>query len=160
MSATSLQRTMVIDSEPMARAACAFLLANWAALLAGGKTLACRFFEYKEQRSLAQQGLMWLRLEDVAEQVWVDGVRFCAKGWHEHFKKLFLPDETGPTRRCRAGYRKWAFPPFGDRVLLGSTTELTVAGMAEYLTQIEAEAVAEYGVRFRAHPDLEAMCRR
>lgn len=103
--------------------------------------------EYAKPRKLSQNALMWVGpLADIAEQAWVDGRIYSAEVWHEHFKRQFLPEEFDPSI-CREGYRKWDFTPSGERVLVGSTTQLTVKGMAQYLTQIEA-AGADMGVQF------------
>lgn len=146
-----MERTMVIRSEALAHAACAHLMANWRAMAEEGRPLACRFYEYKDNRTLEQQALMWIRLGDISEQAWLDGRQFSAEVWHDHAKREFLPDEEGPSKRCRKGYRKWAFAPSGERVLVGSTTQLTVFGMSEYLTQLEAFG-AGLGVLFSAPP--------
>lgn len=103
--------------------------------------------EYAKPRKLSQNALMWVGpLADIAEQAWIDGRSYSAEVWHEHFKRQFLPEDFDPAM-CREGYRKWDFTPSGERVLVGSTTQLTVKGMAQYLTQIEA-AGADMGVQF------------
>ena len=105
--------------------------------------------ERVKPRKLSQNALMWVGpLADIAEQAWVNGQRFSAEAWNDHFKREFLPEEFDP-ELCLEGYRKWDYTPRGDRVLVGSTTMLTVKGMAQYLTQVEA-AGAELGVEFRA----------
>ncbi|SEJ99831.1 NinB protein [Achromobacter sp. NFACC18-2] len=104
--------------------------------------------ERAKPRRMSQNALMWAGpLNDIAEQAWVNGKRFTAEAWHEHFKREFLPEQFDPDL-CLEGYVKWQITPRGDRVLVGSTTGLTVKGMAQYLTQIEA-AGAELGVEFR-----------
>lgn len=105
--------------------------------------------ERVKPRKMSQNALMWAGpLSDIAEQAWVNGKRFSAEAWHEHFKREFLPEEFDP-ELCQEGYVKWQITPRGDRALVGSTTQLTVKGMAQYLTQVEA-AGAELGVEFRA----------
>mgnify|MGYP000658249821 CR=1 FL=1 len=64
----------------------------------------------------------------------------------EYFKKEYLPEEFNPDL-CKEGYQKWDYDPSGDRVCVGSTTELTVKGFSQYLEQIYAFG-AEQGVRF------------
>lgn len=105
--------------------------------------------ERVKPRKKSQNDLMWAGpLRDIAEQAWVQGQRFTAEVWHEQFKRDFLPEEYDP-ELCKEGYVKWQITPRGDRALVGSTTMLTVKGMAQYLTQVEA-AGAELGVEFRA----------
>lgn len=104
--------------------------------------------EWSKPRKLSQNGLMWAgTLKDIAEQGYVGGRTFSAEVWHEFFKKEFLPEEftEGMTKE---NYRKWDFDPKGDRILVGSSTQLTVKGFAQYLTQVEAYAASELGVQF------------
>lgn len=104
--------------------------------------------ERVKPRKKSQNDLMWAGpLRDIAEQAWVQGQRFTAEVWHEQFKRDFLPEEYDP-ELCKEGYVKWQITPRGDRALVGSTTMLTVKGMAQYLTQVEA-AGADLGVEFR-----------
>jgi len=111
--------------------------------------------EERKIRSLDQNALMWVGpLHDIAEQGWVDGRRFSAEVWHEYFKREYLPDESlvvGEELALRvkspATWRKWDFTPSGERVLVGSTTQLTKFGFSEYLTQVEAYG-ASLGVHF------------
>jgi len=99
-------------------------------------------------RNLSQNGLMWVGpLKDIAEQAWVGGRQFSDVVWHEFFKKEYLPDEFDP-ELCKEDYRKWDYTPIGDKVLIGSTTQLTVKGFAQYLEQVYA-AGADLGVMFR-----------
>lgn len=147
----SMDRTIVVRVKQQAEAACQHIMGNWEAMREDGRTLACRVFEYKENRSLEQQSLMWLRLADIAEQVWVRGRQYADKTWHEYFKEQHLPEEPGPSRDARKGYQKWVDLPNGERRLAGSTTQLTVAGMADYLTRLEAWG-AKMAVRFSASP--------
>lgn len=106
--------------------------------------------EEKRKRGVDQNALYWAGpLRDIADQAWVDGRQYSAEVWHEYFKREFLPD--GDSGLTRDGYRKWAFlPPDGPRVLIGSTTQLTVKGMAEYLEQVYAYG-ASLGVQFTEH---------
>ena len=95
--------------------------------------------------------LMWAGpLKDIAEQAYIEGRKFSAEVWHEFAKKEFLPEEAeeGITKD---GYIKWDVDPKGDRVLVGSTTQLTVKGFAIYLEQVIAFG-ANLGVEFHANP--------
>lgn len=107
--------------------------------------------EEKRKRTLDQNSLYWAGpLRDIAEQAWVQGRQYSAEVWHEHMKREFLPD---PDRadcddsHLKDGYRKWATTPGGIFVLVGSTTGLTVRGMAAYLEQVYAYG-ASLGVQF------------
>lgn len=107
--------------------------------------------EESKERKLDQNALMWVGpLADISEQGWIDGRKYSAEVWHEHFKREFLPEEFD-AELCKEGYRKWDYTPSGKRVLVGTTTLLTIRGFAEYLTQIEAFG-SSIGVRFHANP--------
>ena len=96
-----------------------------------------------------QNSLMWVGpLADIEAQAWVDGRQFSAEVWHEHFKRKYLPEEFDP-ELTKEGYRKWDYTPAGERVLIGSTTQLTKRGFSQYLEQIEADG-AGMGVQFGA----------
>jgi hypothetical protein len=108
--------------------------------------------EEVKARKPDQNSLMWVGpLADIAEQGYINGRTFAADVWHEHFKREYLPEDFDPTL-CKEGYRKWDYTPKGDRVLVGSTTQLTVRGFALYLKQVEAFAQTELGVQFHAKP--------
>ena len=111
--------------------------------------------EEKKTRKLDQNALMWVGpLRDIAEQAWIEGRQYADLVWHEYFKRQYLPEDDDPELDLLAkdGYRKWATDPSGDRVLIGSTTQLTIKGMARYLTQIEAYG-ADMGVTLHASPN-------
>lgn len=105
--------------------------------------------EKPKVRGMDANARMWVGpLADISEQGYVGGRTYSAEVWHEQFKREFLPEEFDPAL-CMDGYRKWDYTPNGDRVLIGSTTKLTKAGFAQYMTQVEAFG-AELGVRFSA----------
>lgn len=99
-----------------------------------------------------QNALMWAGpLKDIAEQAWLDGRQFSAEVWHYYFRRELLPDEYDP-ERCRDGYTKWQIDPAGERIMVGSTTQLTVKGFSEYLEAVFAFG-ASLGVQFHANPN-------
>ena len=105
-------------------------------------------------RTPDQNSLMWSMgcLQCIADQYFVDGKLFSADTWHEYFKREYLPDEaTEPYIHEHVKnpdkYRKWSYLPNGERVLTGSTTDLTKYGMGIYLEQIYAYG-AQGGVMF------------
>jgi hypothetical protein len=107
--------------------------------------------EEVKARKLDQQGLMWAGpLKDLAAQAWIEKRQFSDEVWHEFCKKEFLPEEFD-AELCLEGYRKWDIDPAGDRVLVGSTTMLTVKGMAQHITQIHALG-GSLGVEFHEPP--------
>lgn len=155
-----MDRTFVLDNEARVEAAARFIVSNWRQMLAAGHAMALRCYEYKEKRTLEQQSLMWIRVGEIAAQAWVGGRQYSDEVWHEQLKREYLPDEEGPTKRCRKGYVKWAVMPSGERVLVGSTTQLTTVGMSEYMDQVMAYGAGDLGVRFAPTPAEAAQFHR
>lgn len=148
---SGLDKTFVLGNESAWAWAMGMIESNWRAMAASGHPMAVRIYEHKDQRTLQQQALMWIRLEEIAVQAWVDGRQYADETWHEQMKKEYLPNEEGPTKRCRRGYRKYTILPDGERRLIGSTTQLTTFGMAEYMEKLMAFG-ASLGVRFAPTP--------
>jgi hypothetical protein len=103
-------------------------------------------------RSQQQNALMWASaLNQIAEQAWVEGRKYAAEVWHEHCKRQFLPETTDPDLprlvKDADKWRKWDYLPDGERVLVGSTTQLSVYGMQQYMDQVYAMGAA-MGVLF------------
>lgn len=116
------------------------------------KPLQVVISDYKPPRKKSQNDLMWSGpLKDISEQAWFEGKQFSADVLHHYFKVQLLPEEFDP-ELCREGYRKWEYDPSGDRVLVGSTTMLTVKGMAQHIEAIHAFG-ASLGVQFSANPN-------
>lgn len=108
--------------------------------------------EEVKARKPDQNALMWAGpLKDIAEQARIVGRRFTAEVWHEYLKKEFLPEHFDPLL-CKEGYVKYAMAPDEERVLIGSTTQLTVKGFAQYMEQVYAFG-GNLGVRFHANPN-------
>lgn len=115
------------------------------------KPLQVTIEEYRPARKLTQQAAMWTGpLADIAEQAYVEGRRYSAEVWAEYYKGLYLPNEFDP-ELCQDGFVKYAFGIDGKPVLIGSTTQLTLRGMALYMQQLEADG-AQRGVFFHAPP--------
>lgn len=108
--------------------------------------------EEVKARKPDQNSLMWAGpLKDIAEQAWIDGKQHSAAVWHEYFKQQFLPDFYDSEFCKDEKYQKWAEGPGGDQVLVGSSTDLTIKGFAQYLEQIHAFG-ASLGVEFHEAP--------
>ncbi|MDE3023570.1 MAG: recombination protein NinB [Pseudomonadota bacterium] len=115
--------------------------------------LQVKFSEQQKIRTPDQNALMWSGpLRDISEQGWVNGQTFSADAWHYQFKVWFLPEEAeeGITKE---GYRKWDISPRGERILVGSTTDLLTKGFSNYLEQVYAYGAGELGVRFSTKED-------
>lgn len=108
--------------------------------------------EEVKARKPDQNSLMWVGpLADIAEQGYVNGRTYSAEVWHEYFKREYLPEQFD-AEQCKEGYRKWDHTPKGDRVLVGSTTQLTIRGFSIYLKKVEAYGAQELGVMFHVNP--------
>lgn len=110
------------------------------------------FQEEQKKRKLDQNAALWAGpLRDISEQAWLDGKQFSAETWASYFKVQLLPEQYDP-ELCLESYRKWDVDPAGDRVLVGSTTQLTQKGHAQYREAIEAFG-ASLGVQFSTRGD-------
>lgn len=119
-----------------------------------GQEIECVFRKEQKVRGMDANARMWVGpLKDIAEQAWVNGRQFSAEVWHEHFKRQYLPEDNDTEIHLLAKecYRKWDFDPAGNRVLIGSTTQLLKRGFALYLQQMEADG-AQMGVMFHEAP--------
>lgn len=113
--------------------------------------------EEVKSRKQDQNSLMWsCQLKCISEQAYVNGRTYSAEVWHTHFKELFLPETFQSAEHqaeiVKEGYRKYDISPSGKRILVGSTTELTIKGFAIYLQQVEAFG-ANLGVIYSANPN-------
>jgi hypothetical protein len=109
--------------------------------------------EEVKARKLDQNALMWVGpLADIAEQGWFNGRQYSAEVWHHYFKEQALPEEYDPELCKNEDYKKWDFTPSGERILVGSTTDLTIKGFSQYLEQIHAFG-GSIGVAFHANPN-------
>lgn len=120
--------------------------------LDAAKPLEVVIREEKKKRSPDQNSLYWAGpLRDIAEQAWVQGRQYSAETWNEFFKREFLPDPDSADcddSHIKDGFAKWASIPWRETpALIGSTTGLTVRGMAAYLEQVYAYG-ASLGVQF------------
>src|SRR5574343_291922 len=127
-----MTRLFVLREETQCRALYAYLKNNWPACAKSGKPLAVTVAEYKDKRHNQQNALMWVLLEQIAEQAMVDGRRYSKKCWHDHLRGELL------------GYVDL---PNGKKTPI-STTTLTVSDFAEYVNKIMAYAATELGVIF------------
>lgn len=103
--------------------------------------------EFRPARKLSQQAYLFAGpLKDISEQAWLNGKQYSVDVWAHYFKVQLLPEEFDSVL-CKDSYQKWRYDPAGNRVLTGSTTELTVKGMADYITAILAFG-GSLGVQF------------
>ncbi len=107
--------------------------------------------EEVKARKLDQQALLFAGpMRDIAEQAWFDGRQHSVEVLHEYLKRELLPEEFDP-ELCTERYRKWDVDPSGNRILVGSTKQLTVKGYSQYLEGVFAFG-ASLGVQFHTNP--------
>jgi hypothetical protein len=125
-----LSRTFILRDKTHAEHLWNLLRNNWQAMADAGKPLAVTVQEHKAKRSVEQNRLYWQRLNEIAENAWIDGKRFSAEAWHEFFKIRFIGCEELPR---------------GGTVGI-STTTLCVADFSDYIGKVEAYATTELGI--------------
>jgi len=126
----AMLRVFVLRTDHNARSLWLFLRNNWRALAGDGKPLSVTVQEHKEKRSSDQNRRYWAILNEIAAGAWIGGRRYGADAWHEFFKAKMIGLEEIPDGRS-VGI---------------STTTLSVAEFAEYMTKVEAYAVDEFGI--------------
>lgn len=108
--------------------------------------------EQVKQRKLDQQALLFAGpMRDISEQAWFEGRQHSVEVLHEYLKRELLPEDFDP-ELCLDGYVKWDIDPSGNRILIGSTKQLTVKGYSMYLEAVFAFG-ASLGVQFRSSPN-------
>lgn len=109
-------------------------LKQWRQSAAAGKPLAVTVSEYKSKRTLEQNSLLHVYLEQIAEAAHVEGRRYSEEQWKEYYRRRLIGTEEIDL-------------PDGSRIERGiSTTTLNVEQFARFLTAIEAHAATELGV--------------
>lgn len=104
------------------------------------KPLQVTVEEFRPARKLSQQAYLFAGpLKDISEQAWLDGKQYSVEVWFFYLKTQLLPEEFDPLL-VKDDYIKWRYAPDGTRVLVGSTTQLTVKGFSEF-----TEAVTAFG---------------
>lgn len=126
-------KTFILRESAHAHALIAYLKANAGPQAASGRPLAVTVDEYRAKRTNEQNRRYWSLLNEIAEQVSLNGKWFSRDVWHEHVKGLYAPKTDGP-----AG------------LIPISTTQMSVEQFAQYMTQIESYATQELGVEFTA----------
>ncbi len=105
--------------------------------------------ERSEARGLDQNRLYWLRLGEISLQGWLYHRQYTADVWHIYCGRTVMP-ETITTKKGEVR-SKWLETPDSVPQVI-STTELSKASFAEYVTAVEAWAATELGVQFSARP--------
>lgn len=117
------------------------------------KPLQVTVEEQRPVRKMSQQALLFAGpMTDIAEQAFINGRQYSVEVLHEFCKREFLPNEFD-AELCMDAYRKWDMDPFGNPVMVGSTTKLTIKGYSIYLEQVHAFG-ASLGVQFRTREQV------
>lgn len=100
-------------------------------------------------------------LQQIAEQVVVEGQRFTKPVWKQHLKDLFIPDRFDMVRGLVLDSRTGKFrlaKRATPRKREKSLADLSVKQMSELIDKTLAYASTEWGVRFELDPlDREAV---
>lgn len=86
---------------------------------------------WKDKRSLSQNRLVWLWMNEISEQAVVNDQKHKPEIWHEYFKRYFCPVKLVPM-------------PAGDDLQIRSTKKLDTGEMHHYLNQIEQWAQGHF----------------
>jgi hypothetical protein len=133
---------LVVRDQAEARRAAMGAYALCKSLTADGKLAIITAAECADARSIQQNAFYWgIVLRDIAQQAMIEGRRYIADAWHEHFKRTFLGYQF--KRVVIAGRKRKAVIQE-----LRSTTKLSVKKMSMFLEQVIAFAVTDLGVRF------------
>lgn len=104
--------------------------------------------EQTKKRGLDQNGLMWKRIGEIADQAFINKRQYGKDCWHKYLKDNEMPEEV--ELKDGTTCSKWVEQIDGSREVI-STTELSARCFSEYITIIEAFG-AGLGVMFSANP--------
>lgn len=135
------------------RIACTTIYRAGEALIADGKEVRASVCEHDNPLTLRQ--LRFIHgpiLQQISDQVRVNGVQFTKEAWKVHLKDLFIPDEWEMrqvpfVRDLKTG--KWR--PSRRRVPVKkdkSLKDLGVKRCSEFIDKVLAHAAIEWGVEF------------
>lgn len=117
-------------------------------LASRGTPLQVMVAEKRASRRIELNAFMWAGvLDQIAQQLCIDGQWFSAEAIHEHLKRECLPD------RCARGIEKWQYHADDTRSLRMSTSDLDDDEFADYLLAIQGHAASEWGVVFTDRDD-------
>lgn len=112
------------------------------------KPLEVVFREEIKARGLDANGYYFLRVGEMADQVWFNGKQYSKDVWHHYLKVNVMPEEI--TTKDGESRSKWIESPDGSMVVI-STTQLERKCFAEYTTACEAFG-ASLGAIFSEDP--------
>lgn len=134
---SKLYREFVLDNEPRWNAAKLFIDSNWRGFVDQKSPIRLIITTAESKRNNEQNRRYWKAvIEQIADQVWLDGRKFSKETWHEHYAEKF-------------GIEEEIRMPTGElRLRRKSTTEYKVKEFSDYMAKVEADAAQEYGVKF------------
>lgn len=110
--------------------------------LMAGERLVLTLAAPKADRTVQQNRYYWgVVLAEISHQARIGGQRYAADAWHELFKRQFMERKVRKT--TVAGRKRKVVS-----VTIGSTTELGVRAMGDYLDRVQAFAATDLGVMF------------
>lgn len=127
-----LHKTFVLRTDSHTEAVISVIRANAASMAKAGTPMAVTVAESKAKRSGEQNRRYWALIQEIAENGWIDGKRFSAEAWHEHFKRTFIGCEEMPN---------------GGLVGI-STTSLSVGDFVTYTDKVQDYAQDVLAVEF------------
>ncbi len=125
-------KVFILTTAQEARRVTDLLLSTWEPLARAGRPIAVEVRPGRAKRSTRQNAFYWSRLREIADQFQPEGKRFTEEALHEFFKREFIGVEDLP----------------GGQQMSISSGSLDTAQFAEFVTQVEAYASREMGVRF------------
>jgi hypothetical protein len=131
-----MNRVFILRTEQNAAQLMAFLKQNAKAMAQQNRPLEVLVREHKAKGTDEQRALMWVVLQQIAEQAFVAGRQYDADVWHIHFKRELLPEKTSK------GKAKWRMLPDDTRELVMSTEDLDRDEKTAYLNGLLAAAAA------------------
>ena len=111
---------------------------NWASKAREGKPLQVDIGAEKAKRSSQQNKYYWQLLQQVSDQVWIEGKQYEPLVFHELARRRFIGCLDLP----------------GGGLVGLSTTDLTPKEFGEYVDKVTAWAAVEFGVTFVC-PDID-----
>lgn len=127
-----MKQQFLIHNAQIINTVSQFLSRNWQAVKERDEVLEVVVREYKKNRNLEQNKRLHAMLQEIADQVWIDGKQFNMETWKEYYKRMFLGVIELPN----------------GNLMANPTHKLNTKECAEFMQKIEAHAVSEFGVVF------------
>ena len=125
-----MNQVYVIRTAAILERAIQFARNNWEAMSQTKHLLTVEFKPESTKRNLQQNKYYWAVLRQIEDQAWIEGRQYSSEVWHEAAKRRFIGCIDLPT---------------GGTMAM-SSTGLSTAEFAEYVTRVEVWAQQELGV--------------